>query len=199
MLRFFLPFLFCVGFAAADFLPAEQRVQLAFGQDAVTLVFRNSGAAITKAKPLCDCTTVSVQGNELTARVDTSRFDQSTDKQIEVTTADGRTTRLTMHFDVPQAIVLSTGSLVWKVGEAPTPKVLTISLPKGSPAGEVTEAAISGDDFDFIPAKGKNNREYRVTVTPRNTSRKALNRLVIKTASADPRFAQRIIYLQVRK
>ncbi|MBR1979009.1 MAG: hypothetical protein IJ985_05860 [Akkermansia sp.] len=182
----------------ADFDKPVQLVKLDYGQNAVTVVFQSKGAAITKVKPHCDCTTTSVSGTTLTAQVDTSKFDQSVDKQIDVTTADGKKTRLTMRFVVPQAIILSARSLVWKRGDAPTPQVLRITIPKGSPVQDVTEAALSGEDFAFTPAKGKNKREFLVSVAPLSTAKKAFNRLIIKTSSQDPRYAGLIVYLQVR-
>lgn len=184
--------------ALAGFDKPVQQVKLDYGQNTVTVVFQSNGAAITKVKPLCDCTTTSVSGTTLTAQVDTSKFDQSVDKQIDVTTADGKKTRLTMRFDVPQAIILSARSLVWKRGSTPTPQVLRITIPKGSPVQDVTEAALSGEDFAFTPSKGKNKREFLVTVAPLNTSKKAFNRLIIKTSSQDPRYEGLIVYLQVR-
>ena len=68
----------------AGFDKPVQLVKLDYGQNAVTVVFQSKGAAITKVKPHCDCTTTSVSGTTLTAQVDTSKFDQSVDKQIDV-------------------------------------------------------------------------------------------------------------------
>lgn len=194
-----------VGFIAALAAPVlaafekpVQNIKLNYGQDAVTVVFRSKSSPITKVKPLCDCTTTTHSGHTLTAHVDTSKFDQTVDKHIDVTTADGKKTKLTMHFEVPQAVVLSAPSLLWKRGAAPAPQVLRLTLPKGSPVQDITEAAISGNDFFFTPEKGKNKGEFLVTVTPKSTSKKCFNRLIISTSSADSRYARFIVYLQVR-
>lgn len=193
----------CIGVLAglpalAGFDKPVQHIKLAYGQNKATVVFKSKGADISKVESLCDCTTTSFSGTRLTAIVDTSKFDQSVDKQLDVMTTDGKKTRLTMHFDVPQAVILSARSLVWQRGASPEPKVLRITLPKGSPVQEVTEAAISGDAFIFTPAKGKNKREFLVTVAPVSTAKRALNRLIIKTSSPDLRYAGFIVYLQVR-
>lgn len=182
----------------AGFSKPLQHIKLEYGQNSATVIFESSGAAISKVKSLCDCTTTSFTGSKLTVRVDTSKFDQSVDKQLDVTTSDGKITRLTMRFEVPQAIILSARSLVWQRGAEPTPQVLRIIIPKGSPVQDVTEAAISGEDFSFTPTKGKNKREFLVNVAPLSTSKKAFNRLIIKTSSSDPRYAGFIVYLQVR-
>lgn len=185
--------------ALAGFPQPQQSVKLAYSQQTAVLEFTTDGPAVTKAKPLCDCTTVTIQGNKLIAKVDTSKFDQSVAKQIDATTADGKTTRLTMNFEVPAAVVLSARSLVWQRGAKPAPQVLTITLPKGSPVTDVKEAGLSGDAFAYVPHKVKQGREYTVTVTPHSTDKPVLNRLVLTLVSADPRFAKQIIYLQVKK
>lgn len=184
--------------ATAGFPVPTQQVKLAYGQDAVTVIFE-ADSPITKAKALCDCTSLRTQGKRLIAEVDTSKFDKSVEKQLLATTADGKETRLTMAFVVPEAIIFSTRSLIWKQGREPTPQTLRITLPKGSPVQDVTEASLTGDDFDYLPKKARNGREFSVEVTPRSTARRALNRLIIKTDSPDPRYARHIIYLQVKK
>ena len=185
--------------ALAAFPQPQQSVKLAYSQQTAVVEFTTDGPAVTKAKPLCDCTTVTIRGNKLIATVDTSKFDQSVAKQIDATTADGKTTRLTMNFEIPPAIVLSARSLVWQRGSKPAPQVLAITLPKGSPVTDIKEAGLSGDAFDYVPHKVKEGREYTVTVTPRGTDKPVLNRLVLTMVSTDPRFARQIIYLQVKK
>lgn len=185
--------------ALAGFPQTTQRVALSYGQQEAVIVFTTDGAAITKAKAHCDCTDLQNAGTRLIATVDTSKFEGRVSKTIDATTADGKTTRLTMQFDVPPAIVLSTRSLQWKVGSTPAPKVLTITLPKGSPVKGINDAGLNGEAFDYRPQTVTKGREYRITVTPLSTAKPVLNRLVIKADSSDPRYAQQIIYLQVRK
>lgn len=184
--------------AAAGFRSAEQSIKLSPEQKRATVVFETDGSAIRKTKPLCDCTKLETRGTKLIATVDTSTFDTDVDKQIDVTTSDGLTTRLTMHFVVPPAIVLSARSLVWARGAAPEPQVLTITLPEGSPIRSIKDAGLSGSNYDFVPETVVKGREYRITLTPKSTEKGNLERLVIKTDCADPRYAQRIIYLQIK-
>lgn len=185
--------------ALAAFPTPQQNIKLSHGQHKATVVFHSDGSTITRAKAHCDCTTLRKDGTRLIAEVDTSRFDSQTEKTIDATTSDGKTTRLTMRFEVPAAIILSDRSLQWKVGSKPTPRVLTITLPPGSPVHDITDAGLSGEHFDYMPKIVKKGQQYTITVTPRSTEKPVLNRLVIKTDSADPRFASQIIYLQVRK
>lgn len=182
----------------AGFRQPTQTVKLTCGQTRATVVFETDGAGIRKTKPLCDCTKLQTSGTKLIAEVDTSTFDADVDKQIDVTTSDGLTTRLTMRFVVPPAIVLSARSLIWQKGAAPEPQVLTITLPAGSPIRSIKDAGLSGTNYDFAPETVERGREYRITVTPKSTEKGNLERLVIKTDCADKRYAQRIIYLQVK-
>lgn len=193
---------FLLGFLAAlpawaGFSQTHQSIRLDYGQKEVQVVFEATDG-IKRAKPLCECTTVRIEGSKLYAKVDTSGFSQDIDKQIEVTTADGTNTKLTMHFTVPQAVKLSARSLIWKKGKDTATKTLSISIPKGSPVHKITEASISGNDFDYTPRVVKEGAEYCVDITPRNTAKKTLNRLIIKTNSTDPRYEGFIVYLSIQ-
>jgi hypothetical protein len=158
-----------------------------------------TGTAVKAVRVGEDGCEVDIEGKRLVATVDTSKFEGQVEKTIDATTADGKTTRLTMRFTVPPAVQLSARNLQWRVGAPVTPQTLRITLPAGSPVRNVTEAALSGEDFNYDPRKGKRPGEYSVTVTPKSTAKRLRNRLVIKMESADPRFSQRIIYLRVNK
>ena len=198
MWRLLLPLLSALPVLAA-FKNPTQTVPLQFGQQSATVVFETSGEQIEEAEPHCDCTKVKVSGSRLTAVVDTRTFDRDVEKTISAETADGNEVTLRMQFCVPQAMQLSARSLVWKRNAAPVPQVLRITLPKGSPITHITDAALSGDAFDYTPKVVKRGQEYTVTITPRSTAKAALNRLVLTTDSTDPRYHRRIIYLQVKK
>ena len=198
MIRILLPLL-CVLPAMAAFKNTTQVVPLKFGQKQATIVFETTGENIEEAEPHCDCTQVQIKAGKLTAVVDTHAFDRDVEKTIAVETEDGKEVTLRMQFRVPQAMQLSARSLVWKRGEAPTPQVLRITLPKGGPITHISDAALSGDAFDYAPKVVKRGQEYTVTITPRGTAKAALNRLVLTTDSTDPRYHRQIIYLQVKK
>lgn len=198
MKKILLPLL-CTLPAMAAFKSTTQVVPLKFGQESATIVFETTGEEIDDAEPHCDCTKVQVKGTRLTAVVDTRTFDRDVEKTIAAETEDGEEVTLRMQFRVPQAMQLSARSLVWKRGAAPAPQVLRITLPKGSPITHIADAALSGEDFDYTPKVVKRGQEYSVTITPRSTTKAALNRLVLTTDSTDPRYRRQIIYLQVKK
>ncbi|MBP3498654.1 MAG: hypothetical protein J6J97_01050 [Akkermansia sp.] len=198
MLRCLIPILFTLP-ALAGFKSTTQVVPLKFGQEQATVIFQTTGEEIEDAEPHCDCTRVNINGTKLTATVDTSTFDRNVEKTIAAETEDGKEVTLRMQFKVPQAIRLSARSLVWKRNSAPVPQVLRITLPQGGPVTHIADAALSGDAFDYAPKVVKRGREYTVTITPRSTAKAALNRLVLTTDSADPRYHRQIIYLQIKK
>lgn len=181
----------------AGFAEPVQPVQLEFGQREAEVIFE-ADSPVRSAKPLCECTSLRREGCKIIARVDTAEFSQDVDKQIDATTADGVTTRLTMRFAVPQAITLSARTLVWKLGQAPAPQTLRITIPKGSPVRRVTEASLTGDAFDYTPRAVRPGSEYAVDLTPKTVGKKTLNRLIIKTDSADKRYAAYIVYLSIQ-
>ncbi len=196
-----LPFLLAALPAMAGFAPQQlaQTIKLRYGQNAITVIFHTAdGSTVTKARPLCDCTRVRLEGTRLMAEVDTSTFDTSVDKQIDVTTSDGQRSTLTMHFDVPQAVHISSPSLIWEKGSEPQPQVLRLTIPKGSPVRALLSADLAGDAFDYRAETIAPGREYAITVTPRSTTRRSLNRLVINMDGSDPRYTRRIVYLRVR-
>lgn len=199
-MRFFPLLLLSTLPALAAFPTPVQKLTLTHGQKEVRVVFPHDGKdVIDRAYPLCDCTDVLLQKGQLIAMVDTSTFDRDTEKHIDVRWKNGHTTRLTMRFSVPQAILFSARSFRWKQGEKPRSQVLTITLPPGSPITGITEAALNGNAFDYVPATVQRGHRYTVTLTPRSTARPVLNRLLIHTDSPDPRYRRHIIYLQVRK
>lgn len=185
--------------ALAGFKSTTQVVPLKFGQEQATVVFQTTGEKIEEAEPHCDCTKVTLNGSKLTATVDTHTFDRDVEKTIAAETEDGSEVTLRMQFKVPQAMVLSARSLVWKRGSTPAPQVLRITLPPGSPITHINGASLSGEAFDYTPKVVKRGREYTVTITPLSTAKAVLNRLVLTTDSSDPRYHRQIIYLQVKK
>lgn len=181
----------------AGFAQPVQPVQLAYGQKQARVVFE-ADSPITHSRSLCDCTKVSHRGSTLVALVDVSDFAQSVQKQLEATTADGKTTRLTMDIRVPQAVEFNARSLVWKVGSPAETKTLRVRIPKGSPVRMLTSADISGDAFTYATGTTTPGAEYCVRVAPRSTQKPVLNRLIIRTDSSDARYAGYIIYLSVQ-
>ncbi len=197
-----LPLLFLAAAlpSLAGFAQPLQTIRLDYGQKSATAVFTTAdGSHITKARPDCDCVNVRTDGNRLVATIDTSTFDAPVDKHIDTTTSDGQRSTLTLRFNVPQAIIITPPrSLVWARGSEPRAQEFRLSIPQGSPIRALLSADLSGEDFDYRASTLRPGREYAITVTPKSTARKRVNRLVIKMDGPAPLYAQRILYLQVK-
>ena len=150
------------------------------------------------AKNLCDCITAEIQGNRIIAHIDSSTFSRDITKQLEATTADGKTTTLTIRFSVPPLLVVSSPRLVWKKGAPAAAQEVRLTIPKGSPVRRLERAELVGKTFDYDPRIVREGREYRIIITPRSTEKAVLERLQIVTDCADYR-ARRTIYLQIKR
>ncbi len=185
--------------ALAGFVQKEQTVQLHYAQDAATVEFcTGDGSTITKAKPLCDCMTLRTEGSRLVAQVNTSTFDATVDKLIEVSTSDGQRSTLTIRFEVPLAVIISSPSLVWQRGAEPTAQEFRLRIPEGSPVRGLRAANLMGKDFLYRAATITPGREYAITVKPHSTARRCMNRLFVEMEGPDPRYTRRILFLQVK-
>ena len=184
--------------AQAGFNDAQKTIKLDYAQKQATVVF-DADCAITSAEPQCDCTKVKIEGKKLIAVVDTTQFPDSVSKTIEAKTADGKKTTLHMNFEVPVAVEFSPKVLIWKVGEKPVTKVVTITVPEGSPVKSLKGVGLEGEAFTYKAAKGSKKGEYTVSVTPVSTAKRVRNQMVIKMESDNPLFRQRTVNVRVNK
>lgn len=182
--------------------PQQKTLQTAFS-------FRNAGSApvtITRVKPHCECTKASVEGGRTTVPpgasgrllldIDTKTFTGTVMKDVSVTTSDGQTRRLTVAVSVPESITVSPKGLSWKQGGAATPKTVAITLAPNCPFG-LKRASLVGDAFHYDTHVLTPNKRFTVTVTPKSTQNKVINRLLIETDSSDPRYARIPVFLSI--
>ena len=184
--------------ARADFRRDSIDLSLDYLQNEAVATFETDGVAVTRVKPLCDCITAEIQGNLIIAHIDSSTFSRDITKQLEATTADGKTTTLTIRFSVPPLLVVSSPRLVWKKGAPAAAQEVRLTIPKGSPVRRLERAELVGKTFDYDPRIVREGREYRIIITPRSTEKAVLERLQIVTDCADYR-ARRTIYLQIKR
>ena len=181
----------------AQFSQSSQEARLGFGQTHCNFLF-TADSSIRKVTPNCDCTSYRIENNKLHVTVDAREFNRDTNRYLDIKMQDGRKCRLMLYFRIAQPLLLSSRSLTWKRGASPSQQSITLYIPKGSPIKALKEAGLNGKEFDYQTKTLKKNREYQITITPLSTAKKALNRLVIKTVSSDPRYSQHIIYLQIK-
>lgn len=171
--------------------------------------FTNTGATpvtITRIKPHCECTKAAVEGGQTTIApgasgrvlldIDTKTFTGTVMKDVSVTTSDGNTQRLTVAVSVPESITVSPKGLSWKQGGPATPKTVTISLAPNCPF-RLKQASLVGQGFDYQTHQLVPNKRYTVTIAPKSTQHKLINRLLIETDSSDPRYARIPVFLSI--
>lgn len=182
--------------------PQQQTLQTAF-------TFKNTGSepvTITRIKPHCECTKAAVEGGRdtvapgasgrLLLNIDTKTFTGTVMKDVSVTTSDGKTRRLTVAVSVPESITVTPKGLSWKQGGAATPKTVTITLAPNCPF-HLKQASLVGDAFHYDTHALVPNKRFSVTVTPKSTQNKIINRLLIVTDSSDPRYARIPVFLSI--
>lgn len=182
--------------------PQQKTLQTAFP-------FTNAGGdpvTITRIKPHCECTKAAVEGGRTTVApgasgrllldIDTKTFTGTVMKDVSVTTSDGKTQRLTVAVSVPESITVSPKGLSWKLGGAATPKTVTITLAPNCPF-KLKQASLVGSAFDYQTHSVVPNKRFTVTVTPKSTQNKIINRLLIETDSSDPRYARIPVFLSI--
>lgn len=181
--------------------PQQKTLQSAFS-------FTNTGTSpvsITRIHPHCECTQARVEGSSTIAPgasgrilldIDTKTFTGTVRKDVSVTTSDGKTQKLTIAVSVPESITVSPKGLAWKQGGPATAKTVTITLAPNCPF-RLTQASLVGDAFDYQTNAVVPGKRYTVTVTPKSTQKKLINRLLIETDSQDPRYARIPVFLSI--
>lgn len=181
----------------AQFTAPQQEVHLDYGHQKAQFTFEGD-SPIKSADPNCDCASLRIEGNRIIVDVDTRDFDENLNRHIKVRMEDGRKIKLYMIFVVPQPLIISSKSLIWKRNSPLKSQRLSLRIPKGSPISKLIQAGLNGEDFHFDTKTIKKGEQYQIDIRPLSTARKALNRLVLKTDSSDKRSAQYIIYLRIK-
>lgn len=181
--------------------PQQQTLQTSF-------TFTNTGSApvtITRVHPHCECTQTRVESSSTVApgasgrlllNVDTKTFTGTVKKDVSVTTSDGKTQKLTIAVSVPECITVKPKGLSWKQGRAATPKTVTITLEPNCPF-RLTQASLVGNAFDYQTNANAPGKRYTVTIIPKSTQKRLINRLLIETDSRDPRYARIPVFLSI--
>lgn len=111
--------------------------------------------------------------------------------------ADGtehiHTLRLTA--DVSTAIDISDAIVYWEVGEAVTPKPVTITITQQEPVRVLGVEPVTGFATEVVTVR--EGREYRVLITPTQTSARASAGLVVRTDSPHQRYRQLDLFAMV--
>lgn len=111
--------------------------------------------------------------------------------------ADGKehvhTLRLTA--DVATAVDVSDAIVYWEIGEAPTAKPVTITINQQEPVRVLGVERAAGFATEIVTVR--EGREYRLLITPMQTSARASAGLVVQTDSPHQRYRRLDLFAMV--
>lgn len=174
----------------------------------VAFPFINTGkvpVTIKRIKPHCECTEArSESGNtvmpgqsgRILLQIDTKTFIGTVAKDVSVFTSDGEEHKIVVRVAVKEPVTVSPKALSWKQNGTAETKTITLTLASGCPFA-LKRVSLVGSDFEYEPATVIPNKKYTVTVTPKSTGKKLINRLLIETDSKDPRYARIPVFLSI--
>ncbi len=174
----------------------------------VAFPFTNTGRSpvtIKRIKPHCECTEArSERGNtvmpgqsgRILLKVDTKTFVGTVSKDVSVFTSDGTEHKIIVRVAVKEPVTVTPKALSWKQNGTAETRIITLTLAAGCPF-TLKRVSLVGSDFEYEPATVTPGKKYTVTVTPKSTGKKLINRLLIETDSKDPRYARIPVFLSI--
>lgn len=138
----------------------------------------NTSVEVTQVESSCGCTVVSLEkrhyepheSGEILARYTVGSQVGEQTKTVQVETNDGRpATILTLSVHVPQVLSIQPPFLVWKHGESPNPKTISLEVAPEFSAKDVSVQS-SADGFVADVIQLVPGRKYELTVRPRPRS-----------------------------
>ncbi len=89
---------------------------------------------------------------------------------------------LTVNIEIPETIQLTPKTVKWVPGETPTPKKIKISINQEEPIS-ILKASCSDENFEIQLKMMQEAKKYELTITPKDTTNKALGVLTFSTDS----------------
>ena len=96
-----------------------------------------------------------------------------------------KTVKVNTLIHVPKLINIEPATLKWKVGEAPTPKRLTIQI---LPGKEITITGLKGSDMNARLIEVTAQGQYEIEITPKSTAQSTFAIFDIQTTSKHPSY-----------
>ncbi len=103
---------------------------------------------------------------------------------------------LPFHVNVPEVVSIEPKNLQWWVGEAPSPKTLTVKITGPDPMN-ITQITSTRETVQFAWKSVTPGREYQVTVTPKSTTDVVIGALKIETDSKVPKYARQLAFFSI--
>ncbi len=147
-------------------------------------LFTNTGThsiSVLAVKPSCGCVATNLEKLEyapgesgeikVTFDLEMDKDQSVQDRTIQVTTSDAPDSPKTLRLKVtvPEAVLVSPETLVWRHGKPPKPKEAIIKAGPGIEAISLTQTSQNGNFSVEIQPNG-NGQSYRVKITPKRTN-----------------------------
>ena len=100
------------------------------------------------------------------------------------------------HLDVPEVVSIEPKNVQWWVGEAPSPKTITVKVTGADPMN-ITQITSTRETVQFAWKPVTPGREYQVTVTPKSTTDVVIGALKIETDSKVPKYARQLAFFSI--
>lgn len=103
---------------------------------------------------------------------------------------------LTVAVEVPEVIRVEPGTLVWEAGEAGSKEfTLRVLWPEKV---NLKSIECSRDEFDITSLVVEDGKEYRITVTPKNTDQPLLGLVQFRTDSRFEKYRDPMAFVQIK-
>ena len=125
-------------------------------------------------------------------------FEGELTKEVIVTTDDAKRpgTNLRLSLSIPGLFQITPAQVVWQLGEAPTPKLVTIKVLGKDPVA-LTGAISSRETMTTSIRSILPGKEYEVSLTPAATDSKMLGLVRLETDSKFPRYQKRLVFFNI--
>ncbi len=104
--------------------------------------------------------------------------------------------QLTVRITIPKLISITPEVTSWGMGDAPTPKVVTVKVLDQKPI-EVLSAVSGRENVTAEVREVEKGRHYEVVLTPKSTAAPMLGALTIKTNSDIPRYQSKMAFFNI--
>lgn len=166
------------------------------GTRPVTIEAVNTSCGCTSSKPT---KTVYAPGEAGTIDVvytpGSRKGNQRTSINVRTDDPTQRDYRLTLLVDIPEPIILSERVLIWKIGEAPEPKELTVQIHEDLDI-HIEDIDYADDVFDVRIEEIEHGSLYKLKAWPLDTSTTARTTLRLQTDFGEGRTLY--VYLRVQ-
>ena len=214
-----LIFLAALGLARADLVFPEKLKEVHAPADASKVTmdfpFSNEGdkpVTIKKYDAACSCIGAMIKDGKLTyapgekgvirTTFSMGNFSGVIDKSVQIWVdgdpADKPSITLTVRVHIPELVKIEPKTLKWMVGEAPTPKTITVKMDFEKP---IKILGINGSNENFTQKLEtiEEGKEYKITVTPVSTETPGIGVLRIETDCPIARHRIRQAFFVVRR